>query len=104
MGYRSNVYIKVNKKDEKELKNLFKENYIEAVKEFDDFDTAGYVIYDAKWYSNYKDVAAINSFIEEKGCEYARGLIAIGEDNATEEYGEPWGLDMYVVSNISWGY
>jgi len=103
MGYRSNVYISKLGRSEKELKNLFKENNIEAVKEFEDVDTVGYAISDVKWYSGYKDVEAINSFIEEEDCEYPRGLINIGEDNATEEYGLPYETGMYAYTSINWG-
>lgn len=102
MGYRSDVYIKVNKHDEEKLTGLFMENDIEAEKEFEDGDYVGYVIHDVKWYDSYKEVEAINSFIGENS-EYPRGLISIGEDNAVEEHGKPWELDMRVINYVSWG-
>lgn len=101
MGYRSDVYIKVNKNDEDKLTDLFRENHFDAIKEYEDGDNVGYVIYDIKWYSGYTDVDKINSFIDEKS-KYPRGLIAIGEDNATEEYGEPYEVGMWAVVQISW--
>ena len=102
MGYRSNVYIKVSKHDEDKLTDLFRDNDITADKEYEDGDYVGYVIYDIKWYSSYTDVTAVNDFINEKS-EYPRALVAVGEDNATEEYGLPYETGMYAYTSINWG-
>ena len=102
MGYRSNVYIKINKTEEDKLTDLFDESGILGEKEYEHGDYVGYVISDVKWYSNYKDVKAINDFIDEDS-KYLRGLIAIGEDNAMEEHGYPMEVGLHVISEIGWG-
>ena len=101
MGYRSDVYIKVHKSDEGKLVNILIENAFSFIKEYTDKDHVGYVINYVKWYEDYKDVKAVNDFIEEES-EYPKGLMAIGEDNAAVEYGEPWEVGMYVITQIAW--
>ena len=104
MAYRSDVYIKVHKDDEKELVNLLDKNGLNADKEDQDpkdMDHVRYVVSDVKWYTEYPEVKAVNSFVAEDS-KYPRGLIAIGEDNATEEYGSPYEVEMYAYANIEW--
>ena len=101
MGYRSDVYIKVHREDENKLVEVLIENAFPAVREYKDKEYVGYVINYVKWYEDYKDVKAVNDFIEEES-EYPKGLMAIGEDNATVEYGEPWEVGMYVITQIAW--
>ena len=102
MGYRSTVYIKVHKNDEDKLTDLFRKHDLSADKEYEDGDSVGYVINYAKWYSSYKDVTAINNFINEES-EHPRALIAVGEDNAMEEHGEPYETGLFVMTVIDWG-
>ena len=101
MGYRSDVYIKVHKSDEGKLVEVLKKNSFTATREYEDKKYVGYVIDDVKWYSSYEDVKAVTDFIEEES-EYPRGLIAIGEDNAKEYYGEPWEVGMFIVTQVVW--
>jgi len=101
MGYRSHVYIKVDREHEEALSTLLKDNdildYMETVADEDYYYVYGEWL---KWYEGYEDVDAINSFISD--CDDgSKGLIAIGEDNAVTEIGQPWDLDMYVVNYIS---
>jgi len=101
MGYRSDVYIKVHKSDEGKLVEVLKKNEFAAIKEYSDKDHVRYIINDVKWYSSYDEVKAVNNFIEDSD-NYYRGLIAIGEDNATTEYGEPWDVGLSTVTEIAW--
>jgi len=101
MGYRSDVYIKVHKNDEDKLVKVLKKNEFTAIKEYSDKNHVGYTIYDVKWYSSYDEVKAVNDFIEEES-EYHKGLIAIGEDNAKEDYGKPWEVGIYAITKIVW--
>jgi len=101
MGYRSDVYIKVHKSDEDKLVEVLEENGFEAIREYSSITYAGYTIYDVKWYSSYDEVKAVNDFIEEES-EYPKGLIAIGEDNAKEDYGEPSEIGLFTVTKIVW--
>tara|TARA_B100001059_G_scaffold220632_1_gene242823 strand:- start:509 stop:886 length:378 start_codon:yes stop_codon:yes gene_type:complete len=119
MGYISEVHIAVPKKDETELDAIMNEhkllegNYPAFIKEDypvftnDPIDERlDYVIYrgiSLKWYEEYKDVKAVNSFIMDKpydSCEDAlqgRMMVCIGEDNAVHsEVG-----DYYEVFNIN---
>ena len=101
MGYRSDVYIKVHKSDEGKLVEVLEENGFEAIREYSSITYAGYVINDVKWYSSYNEVKAVNRFIKERD-NYHRGLIAIGEDNDTEEHGEPSEIGLFTVTKIVW--
>lgn len=103
MGYRSDVYVKVHKNDEDKLTDIFREHELEFVKEHETGDYVGYFCSWLKWYCNYKDVSAINDFIQEEGTVYPRGLIAVGEDGAIEEYGECSEMDFIVVQSVQWG-
>jgi len=101
MGYRSDVYIKVHKSDEDKLVEVLEENGFAAIKEYSGKNHVGYTIYDVKWYSDYDDVKAVNRFIKERD-NYLRGLIAIGEDNDTEEHGKPSEIGLFTVTKIVW--
>ena len=101
MGYRSDVYIKVHEMDEDKLVEVLKKNEFTAIKEYSGKNHVGYIINYVKWYSSYDDVKAVNDFIEEKS-EYPKGLIAIGEDNAKEDYGKPWEVGIYAITRIDW--
>jgi len=101
VGYRSDVYIKVHKSDEDKLIKVLEENGFEAIREYSSITYVGYVINDVKWYSGYDDVKAVNDFIKYRD-NYHRGLIAIGEDNDTEEHGEPSEIGLFTVTEIVW--
>jgi hypothetical protein len=129
MGYRSEVHIAVPKRDEKKLdaimnehdllegdypaftKEDYKQKYVRYNNNNDLVDeTEDYVIYRGchlKWYEGYKDVDAVNSFIEDKPydcCNYedpfGRMMVCIGEDNAIHseigDYHEVFNINMIV--------
>ena len=126
MGYRSEVYIAVPKKDEAELDAIMnvehklleepypcfiKEYYTQKWSKYNDKnevveETTEYAIYigsHLKWYEGYKDVQAVNSFISDKPydcCEDAgegRMMVCVGEDNTI--HGNVG--DYYEVFNIN---
>jgi hypothetical protein len=103
MGYRSDIYIKVHKNDEDKLVDLLNEHELISAfsKEYEDGDYAGYSASWLKWYTGYKDVDAINSFINEES-EHLRALIAIGEDGAIDEEWSPSEMDFYTVTTVEW--
>jgi len=105
MGYYSEVYIAVPKKDEAELDAIMnKHDLLESDSEYGDnrFEKSKHtqrwkehshgvttdkskdiILYQAgclKWYEEYKDVQEINSFIE-MGEEDGRCIVCVGEDN-----------------------
>lgn len=100
VGYRSDIYIKVENSEAFGLKQALEEadfmNYAEITQDEHYIYVA---MYDLKWYSNYEDVAAVNSYIQSLGER--GGLIAIGEDGATQEYGEPYSVDLYTQTSIN---
>lgn len=105
MGYRSEIYIKVDEKLEKELDTLLSEhNLIGVFTKHTEDPSDGYVRYEAtwlKWYEGYKDVDAVNGFIDDNYEE--AGLLGIGEDNAeSARAGNVDKLDMYTYSCIDW--
>ena len=89
MGYRSEVYIAVPKKDEAQLDvimnkhKLLDNNHPYGEPSFKKNTHEDFVIYQGdwlKWYEGYKDVDAINSFIDSGDAN--RVMICVGEDNA----------------------
>ena len=128
MGYRSEVHIAVPKRDEKELDAIMnehkllegdyppftKEDYTQKWVRYNDNDdlvdeSTEYAIYHGnhlKWYEGYKDVDAVNSFIEDMAYDccaddefnvFGRTMVCIGEDNAI--HGEIG--DYYEIFNIN---
>lgn len=92
MGYRSEVYIAVPKKDEAELDAIMNEHRLKddfSKKEHTHCDVE-YIVYkgcDLKWYPNYDDVSAVDSFIMDKPYnrieddEDGRMMVCVREDN-----------------------
>jgi hypothetical protein len=86
MGYRSEVYIAVQKSDEVGLDAILTEHNLLRDEAFTKKEYLGYVIYEAswlKWYEGYKDVGAVNEFIEANPLDYendGRCLVCVGED------------------------
>jgi len=105
MGYRSDVYIKIKKIDKKKFIELLKEKDLLDAFEEKEWNTETpdeYVRFRGnhlKWYSRYDDVKKINSFINASGD---RGLIAIGEDDATIYQGNPSNIDMFSIVEVEW--
>ena len=105
MGYRSEIYIKVSIEDEPELLTLLTKHELDECfeKQLEDEDYVGYYASHLKWYDRYPDVKAINDFMyTDDETDDIRGMIVLGEDGATEEYGQPWEIDMHVVSRVEW--
>jgi len=106
MGYRSEIFIKIDKSLEEDLDTLLKEYDLTSVfsKEDDTDEWGSYVKYEGdwlKWYSSYKDVIAIESFIEANRDNAA--LLGIGEDGAeSARAGDIDTMGMYIVSRIEW--
>lgn len=102
MGYRSTIYVKFKDEDKQEFESLLKKHelndYFEEHDEDDDYSR--WIASDLKWYSSYSDVSAINDWVNTEDKE--RGLIAVGEDSATEHYGDTSELEMYEVVDIQW--
>ena len=99
MGYRSEVYIKIDKKRTIEFLFLLQSHNVTWINHKEDLADEEYSYFygeDLKWYNSYPDVGAVNSFIENSdNC----ALIAVGEDEATEVYGDTCttGLNAYTV-------
>jgi len=106
MGYRSTIYVKIRVKDRQEFEALLKEHDLDDAFELQEFDCdVPYIRYigdDLKWYTRFDEVKAVTEFIEEYLDDGFRGLIAVGEDNFTEEFGEPGELDMCPVVSVEW--
>ena len=98
MGHRSEVYIKIDATKAIEFMFILKANEITWIEPRVSTDK-NYVLFfgsDLKWYSSYKEVNAVNTFIDETdNCT----LIAVGEDERTEIYGDTHetGLQAYTV-------
>ncbi len=99
MGYRSDVY----GKGEVSLAADFKEKFAKQIEDWDmeyaEDNEFFYIKFgEMKWYDGYAEVNAINDWFESQVVGTV-GLIAVGEDNQTEEWGSPWevGLEITVV-------
>lgn len=93
MGYRSDIYIKLESKHLFEFKKILEEvdltdNFVITYDE-DYIYALGESL---KWYDSYEEVTAINNFIWSLGD--TGGLIAIGEDDQTEYIGSPYEVDL----------
>ena len=96
MGYRSEVYIAVPKKDEAQLDAILIEHNLFGGDYFNKTNYLGYVTYHCsylKWHSHYNGVRAVNEFISESLLDNfpkeSRCLVCIGEDDTIHsEIGE----------------
>ena len=107
MGYRSNVEIFVEAKDNdrvEKVRNVIKENeFVFRETKRKNGEVIVFIIDWVKWYSGYDDVEAVDDVVSE--LEVA--MTIIGEDGATEEhwYDEfcertGYSLTTYVVTDI----
>ena len=111
MGYRSDVSIMCTKKVW-DLLNDSMANYNEKNEEYSPFkphsiktDGENYLLqwFDVKWYSNFEDVQSVEKVLNKVGDEhdddedYAYKQILIGEDGATNEYGNSAGFDLFDI-------
>jgi len=107
MGYRSEVYIAVPKKDEAELDAIMNEHSLKdafSKKEHTHCDVE-YIVYEGchlKWYPNYDDVSAVDSFIIDKPYDCVedngdgRMMVCVGEDNEIHSHVG----DYYEIFNV----
>ena len=96
MGFRSDVYICLKNKDYKELANrtaeLAKnenEEYMDTIGQADGItelsDTVVITLAWRKWYDDYKEVAIVNSFLDElRDADKPFKMIILNEDNTIE--------------------
>ena len=103
MGYRSEVYIKVEKQLEEELVKVLEEVKLDNCfqKEIEDDNYVGYHASYLKWYSGYPDVDRVTNWILEQEDGTA-GLLQIGEDCAIFEVGDIYDVELYPVVNVEW--
>jgi len=109
MGYRSTIYIKFKAKDEKEFLDILKKHDLQDAFELQTLHTPPdeyrrYIGNDFKWYEGYKEIDEINKWISKSDLDKdrPRALIAVGEDNATTFWGEPYDIDMYESVTVDW--
>ena len=112
MGYTSDLFVKIPKKDKQEFEALSKEhemNFELIDKEeninYEENEFIRYEAFGLKWNHSFTDVTAINNFINEMynaDPENRRGMIRIGESGESEEYGEASELNMYAVTEMNW--
>lgn len=106
MGYRSSIYIKVDKKHKRSLIDTIEK--AELNKSFESESNYGddyyrTVAHGLKWYDSYPDVKLINTFIEDDDVEPGeKGLLAIGEDGAEVHYGNTDDVGLYTTTDVDW--
>ena len=99
MGYRSEVYIKIDKKQTFAFQKILDEHKVDWYNNIRQDSDEYLKVYfsEVKWYDGYPEVDAINKFINSTdNC----GAIAVGEDSAVVEYGDTWEVDMYVTVSV----
>lgn len=96
MGFRSDVYICLKNEDYKELAKrtaeLAKnenEEYMDTIGQADEItelsDTVVITLAWRKWYDDYKEVAIVNSFLDElRDADKPFKMIILNEDNTIE--------------------
>lgn len=110
MVYRSNIYVKMKKGKAFELKAFL------ATWKFSDGSKVGnnayiqthdddyiYLLLEGwEFYRDFPEVIALISFVREthKRDGEPIGMIAIGEDGVTKEWGSPWEVDLEVETRI----
>ena len=107
MGYRSNVYIKCKKEKAFEFKQ-FLENYktqhgidLRNEENFYTTDNFLYLILNSwKFYNKCTSVKDIINFVSREDLEEYIGMIAIGEDNLAEQYGNCYEVDLYEIMTV----
>ena len=117
MGFRSDVYICLKNEDYKELAKrtaeLAKnenEEYMDTIGKADEItelsDTVVITLAWRKWYDDYKEVAIVNSFLDElRDADKPFKMIILNEDNTievNENYcnGECDHIEVYTGVNI----
>jgi len=104
MAYRSNIYIKVEKKHKLDLLQTLHDtdllDYIHQASEDDSYFSCE--MPGLKWYESYPDVDKVNTYIDS--LEDEAGLVAVGEDYDVQTWGLPYEVDLehyVVIDNIN---
>lgn len=117
MGFRSDVYICLKKEDYEELARktaelakLEDDEYMDTIAQADEIapieDTVVITMMDRKWYPDYKEVALVDSFLNELAeANKPYKMIIVNEDNTietNENYceGECNHIEVYTGVNI----
>ena len=98
MGYRSDVYIKMNKNLKQEFLDKFLDDWNNIWRCNEDYEYYYVFIPHIKWYQSLKEVFEIEQWIinNQENC----GAIIIGEDYHTEEIGCPDEVGMYIRMDV----
>jgi len=99
IGYRSEIYIKMDKQLVTEFEWILKVNYFEIQDEDEDSNYAKYYANELKWYSGYPEVEAINNFISNNDQNAA--LLAISEDSEIDTFGSPYDVDLTYYKDVT---
>ena len=103
MGYRSDIYIKIKAEKAFETK-AFLESWetLHGLKdEYTRITDTNYIyikIIGWKFYNSYPGVASIINFIESLSED--AGMITIGEDGVTEQWGDTDEVELYTTTSI----
>jgi len=107
MGYRSDIYIKCKVEKVFEFKQFlqtYKEKFNEDLQQTEKFYIDNHYLYlmltDWKFYENYPEVQYITDFLNRGDLEEHIGMVAIGEDGATEELASPWKVDLSTYTQV----
>jgi len=97
MGYMCRVHGKIEKKYKKELIEAIEKDGFDE-EDFDYQEDKKYLYFGniCKWFNC--DIDNIDEFMEK--LDQKGGIIIIGEDGATSEYGDPSAVDMYLTQYV----
>jgi len=102
MSYYSNIYIKCKKEKAFEFKHFldtYKTTYNTDLCTSEEFYTTDnylyLILYDWKFYDSYSNVKAIINFVDSTKMKGHIGMLIIGEDYLTDEYGDCYELNLY---------
>lgn len=101
MGYRSEVYLKASIELKEGFESQFtkESHYYDYIKSDEEYF---YVYWSwVKWYHSYKEVKDIINWVNAERDEFYVGMIAVGEDNATEQYGDTSEVDMWTSAIVT---
>jgi len=103
MGYHSDIYIKMKAKKVFETKAFLEKwetqyDLKDSYTRITDTDYIYIGIIGWKFYNSYPEVTSIIDFIESLSED--AGMIAIGEDGATEWWGDPDEVELYTTTSI----
>ena len=98
MGYRSDVYIKMNKNLKQEFLDKFLDDWKNIWRCSEDYEYYYVFIPHIKWYYSFPVVSDLSKWIinNKDNC----GAIIIGEDYNTEQIGYPDEVGMYIRMDV----